>query len=113
MTDDCPLCNRADDETREDAARRVEALAIAKPTAKNKRRARLGRACFEPFSERVSKIFFLTEALMDEGDIDMSLHFAPLGDPEPFLSASERARRMASDGVRVSPGPPWWVLENA
>ena len=108
----CPLCERGADDSRADAARRAEEAALHKPTAKNKRRARLGRACFEPLTARQSKIVFLAEAQRDEDEMDIALFMAPLGDPEPFLGPRERARRMAERGTLVEPSTPWWILEN-
>lgn len=115
---DCPICRRGDDESRSQAGRRIEALAVDRPSATNKRRARVARACFEPLSERASKIHHLAEAQrgrLDEGDMDMAYFWTPLdpSDPEPFMGPAGRARRLARDGVRVAPATPWWVLENA
>jgi hypothetical protein len=116
ITDDCPLCARGHDESRPQASRRIEALAAAKPTARNKRRARLARACFEPLSERASKIYFLTEAQRDYDDMDMSFFtmspWDDIGSLGPVLSPRERALRLAREGSRVAPSTPWWILEN-
>ena len=106
----CPLCERLDGESRADVARRTEATAHSSQTRRNKAKARLARACFEPLTLRQSKIFFLAQAQRSFGEMDISLHMDDFG--EPFEMADAKARRLAEEGRLVAPALPWWILDN-